>query len=136
MFDQRRGMPRVPLQGTFQAWVAEVGQGMVDARTELAQLSHQPWFKALEAGQRLAFYVLKQACAQGLAIQAQCQQVLAGTRWHHARHRQPALTQVTEGGMLGLKLDRRIITVADLQHVTTLRAVEAKIQVLLTAQRL
>ncbi len=134
MIDQRLGMLRVPLQGARKAWVVEIGQGLVQLRTEPAQLSHQVWLHVLETGQRLAFDVIEQPQAQWLFVDVQFQQPHAVVGQAYGGYRQTLLAQEGQGGVLRFKFQLGIAAMAGLQHIATLGRGHAKVQVLLAAQ--
>ncbi|MNM46548.1 hypothetical protein D3C81_574880 [compost metagenome] len=134
--DQCLGVPWVPLQGSFEPRVGEVGQGQVDSCTKTAQLSHQARLHVLDTGQRLTFYIVEQAHAQALTVHVHRQQLLAGTCCQHRRYRHSLVMQIAQGSMLGLELRNGIVAMADLQHIAPAGGVQAKIQVLLATQRL
>ncbi|MNH13015.1 hypothetical protein D3C79_725740 [compost metagenome] len=134
MIDQRLGMLRVPLQGARKAWVVEAGQGLVQLRTEPAQLSHQVWLHVLETGQRLAFDVIEQPQAQWLFVDVQFQQPHAVVGQAYGGYRQTLLAQEGQGGVLRFKFQLGIAAMAGLQHIATLGRGHAKVQVLLAAQ--
>ncbi len=133
--DQRLGMLRVPLQGTHQAWMVEVDQGLVEPCAQPAQFSHQARRHVLETRHWLAVNVVEQAYPQGLPVDGHCQQGVTILCRLHGGHRHALLAQVGEGGVLRLQFDLGVAAVTGLEHEAALRGVHAQVQVLLAAQR-
>ncbi|MNG94827.1 hypothetical protein D3C79_538450 [compost metagenome] len=135
VFDQALGVLWVPLQGARESWVVEVDQGFVEPCTQCAELRHQVRGHVLEPGQRLAVDVVEQAYPQRLAVDVQGQQGLPVVGRAHGRYGQALLAQIGQGRMLRLQLGLGIAAMAGLEHETSLRRVQAQVQVLLAAQR-
>ncbi|GLH47201.1 hypothetical protein RS3R2_08810 [Pseudomonas lactis] len=85
--------------------------------------------------QGLAVDVVQQPQVQGLAVDVDRQQFLALHCLDDLGHAQAGMrAQAVEGCVLGLEFNRGVVTPADFQNETALRAVNSVVEVLLTAQ--
>lgn len=117
--------------------MVEPGQRQIHLTAEPAEPRHHITTQVIEMRQRLALDVIQQPHMNRFAADFQRQQILAIIGRDHPRHRhRRMLGQVFETGVLGLQLHQGVIATADFQHKPPARAVDAKIQILLTAKGL